>query len=176
MKRLIIPVAFLGVIIVATLVALVMFNQNDATSSSKKSEVIGEYATSENLDNLAMTDENSNVVYLSDLNKTTLLTLWSAGCTECKQALTDLKDYKKAHPEVDVTLVNFRNTPAEAKAKLKEYEIDFPNFYDREAELFNNLSASIPSTYVIKNDKIVYFFPGRIGSDFLDQLLTEFQK
>ena len=175
MKRLILPIAFLSLIVVAALIALVMFNQDNGSSSSTKKELISEYAANENVSGLTMTDENSLAVKLIDINETTLLTFWSVGCTECKQALTDLKDYKTKHPEFNVTLVNFRNTPADAKAKLAEYGIEFPNYYDRDAELFNELSASIPSSYFIKNNNIIYYFPGRIGTDFMYQLLTEFQ-
>lgn len=170
-KRLGVPVVFLIVIVVA---AMVLISTRGDKSSSNTS-LLSQYAVDETIPVVNLTDANGKVVPLASLGQQpTLLTFWSTGCDQCQQALTDQQTFAKKNPQVNLAFVNYHGSVIDAQKKLGDYGIIQPTYFDAQGEAFDALSASMPSTYLLKDGQILYYFPGRIGSDILSQLLNQF--
>ncbi|HUD20648.1 MAG TPA: TlpA disulfide reductase family protein [Candidatus Saccharimonadales bacterium] len=170
-KRLGVPVVFLIILVVA---AMVLISTHGDKSSSSNS-LLDQYAVDETIPQVNLTDADGKTVALDTLGQQpTLLTFWSTGCSECKQALTDQQTFAKNNSKVNLAFVNYYGSVVDAQKKLGEYGITQPTYFDASGDAFNALSASMPSTYLLKDGQILYYFPGRIGSDILAQLLNQF--
>ena len=170
-KRLGVPVVFLAIIIVVAVIVVATRGDKSSTSSA----LLDQYAVNETIPQVNLTDADGKTLTLASLGqRPVLLTFWSTGCSECQQALTDQQTFAKDNPKVNLAFANYHGSVVDAQKKLGEYGITQSTYFDKNGDAFNALSASMPSTYMLKDGQILYYFPGRIGPDILQQLLNQF--
>jgi len=118
-------------------------------------------------------DERGQMIALNKLNSQPLLiTFWSTECGECAKELPELQQFVASHAQFSAVIINVREEAAIVKQKLQDWGVTLPSYRDSGAA-FAALSGTMPSSYFIKNDRISYFFPGRINTEHLQALLTE---
>lgn len=169
MSRLILPVAFLLSLLV---VGAALFLFEDQPSSQVDPADIVPFAVDDAIPPSTIVDRDGKSVALAQLlGKKTLVTFWSVTCNECASALTLLRDQVDAS-RTSVVLINIRDTQADGEKKLAELGVKIPSYYDQDADTFRAWSATVPATYYLENNRIRYFFPGRMSPQQLDRLLT----
>lgn len=121
----------------------------------------------------AVTDKNNKKLDSSTLlAKPTLVTFWSVNCGECDYGLPVLDNFAKSQSQISVILIDTKNASEDAEAKLKSLNVTTATYYDTDGSTFQNWEATMPASYFVINDKIKYYFPGRIGQEHLDALLA----
>lgn len=159
--------------IVAVLVTADQSLKQEETKSSTKVTSLSSYRVNWGVPKMSIKDNQGVDVELSDLGKIDgLITIWTSSCTECRTNLTDLQKFHELHPELTMNLINFRDLKEDATAVLTELGVTIPNYYDETGESYEKLQATIPASYYLKEGKIYYYFPGRIGTEHLDLLLN----
>lgn len=169
---LVFSVIFLGLVFIVTV--LFQLSQDNQTERPTITPELESFAINERLPErfTVTTEEGQTVSLLSLIKQPTLVTLWKSTCNECLPALTSQQRFSQENPTISLISVNFRESPESAREFLKKNQLDLPIYFDREGSLFNQLSATIPASYLIEDGVIRYYFPGRITEDLLKKLFA----
>jgi len=177
MQRLTVPFIIVGSIITLALIGGGLAGSNQPTKKLTPSEVLSPYVVDEAIPAVEVFDTDNKKVALADLmtpNKLTIVTLWSSVCNECQTELPVVNSFARDHADtVSVVLINESDQPNPAAAALKSYGVELTTYFDNAGAVYNALSATMPANYVIKNKRIIYYFPGRIDRTHLDALLNQ---
>lgn len=121
----------------------------------------------------AITDKDNKKLDLPALfAQPTLVTFWSVNCGECDYGLPVLDNFAKSQTQTAVILIDTKDAPEDAEAKLASLKVTAVTYYDTDGSTFQNWEATMPASYFIVNGKIKYYFPGRVSQEHLDALLT----
>lgn len=121
----------------------------------------------------SLTDKDNKKLDLPTLfTKPTLITFWSVNCGECDNGLPVLDNFAKSQNQVVVILIDTKDAPEDAEAKLVSLNVTTGTYYDTDGSAFQNWEATMPASYFVINGKIKYYFPGRVSQEHLDALLT----
>lgn len=104
-----------------------------------------------------------------------LVTFWSTECPECLTGLKDQARFQIERPDFPLRWINFQQTPAKAKEYLAKNELTVPTDYDLDGSTWRLYQATMPASYWLADNKIVYVFPGRISIKHLQALYEEFK-
>lgn len=104
-----------------------------------------------------------------------LITFWSSDCPECLTGLKDQARFRGDHPDFLIRWINFQQTPQKAKEYLTKNELTIPTDYDFDGAAWRAYQATMPASYWLANNKVVYAFPGRIADKHLQALYQEFK-
>jgi len=168
MHRLIAPMVFL----VLFFAAAVIFGGSRSSNQPDES-LISPFKVSDTPKGGVVSDQEGAPVELESLfGDKTLLTFWSSQCRECEEGLAVIGEFSERHPEITVILVNFRDPVPLAAQALEQFSPQLTSYFDSTGSVYQNWLATLPSSYYIEQDKILYFFPGRIGADHLEALVA----
>lgn len=173
-RRFGVPIVFLLVIIVVIFLVVVLRSPTSSqpTANTDLPKILQSYFANVTMPSAVVEDANGKRIRLDEtIPSTGLVTFWSSTCNECSEALTTQRDFVKAHPNFQVSLVNVRDSLSVAKSELAKDSINFPSYYDTDSSASQSWSATMPASYYIKNGKILLYFPGRISLDHLNALL-----
>lgn len=177
MQRLTVPFIIVGSIVTLALIGGGLAGSNQPTKKLTPSEVLAPYVTDEAIpavDVLNADNKKTPLAGLAPSGKITLVTLWSSVCNECQTELPIVDTFARNHADAfNVVLINESDQPNPAAAALRSYGVELPTHFDNGGAVYNALSATMPANYVIKNQRIIYYFPGRIDQTHLDALLTQ---
>lgn len=174
-NRLVAPLVF---IIGLAALAFIMQTLGNTTSVSNKSltgpELLKQFEIVEIVPPAAIvSDKDSKKFDLSTLfTKPTLITFWSVNCGECDNGLPVLDNFAKSQSQIAVILIDTKDAPEDAEAKLTSLKVTTDTYYDTDGSTFQNWEATMPASYFVINGKIKYYFPGRVSQDHLDALLA----
>ncbi|QQG50028.1 MAG: redoxin family protein [Candidatus Berkelbacteria bacterium] len=172
-RRLILPIGFL-LVVIAIAIGLSVFNTGPSYTDNKKaSELIKPYLVNEAIKPVTLKDGDGKIVTIdSSVPDKTLITLWDATCGECAIGLPVISAFAAAHPDINVVYVNVKNNKEQADEALKKYNLTFETLYDAEGATSKAWFATMPATYYIRGGYFKAFFPGRIGAEHLNAILT----
>jgi len=174
MTRLVAPLGFL-VGLAALFFVMQSLGGSSASTNSQPSgpDLIKQYQVNEIAPIPAtVTDKDNKKVDLPSLfTQPTLLTFWSVQCGECETGLPVLDDFAKSQSKIAVIIVDTKDLPKDAQAKLDSLKVSLKTYYDADGSAFQEWEATMPSSYYIAGGKISYFFPGRVSNDILQALL-----
>jgi len=171
LSRLVVPVVFLFALL--SVGYILSSFKTQPTQPKTPAEVLGPFTSSVEIKAINLTDQNDQKInLLPSFKEPTLLTFWSIDCGECAIGLPVINQFAQNHPELKFVLVDVKNEPAKAKLELTNLKVNLPTYFDQNGDLFNAWQATMPSSFLIKDGRVNYIFPGRVSQDHLQALLT----
>ena len=112
---------------------------------------------------LASTDFNGAKISLENFkNKVVVINVWGSWCSPCRKEATELEELylKNKDSGVQFIGINIRDSKVSAEKFVTNYEITYPNIFDRDGILLlgfkETLPANaIPSTVLIDKNGLV---------------------
>ena len=111
--------------------------------------------------------------YAPILGKVTVVNVWASWCSPCRAEAPTLSALSQSFPEVNFVGILTRDNPANARAFVKRFSIEYPTLIDDSILLgFRKslIANAIPSTLVIDKNGLV---AGRISGEITVASLTD---
>lgn len=117
-------------------------------------------------------------VELSSLLKgTILLTFWSPDCPACQEGLRNLQQFSPepaaSQREWTNLLIAHRVRAIQVNERLNSFGVSLPSYVDEPGLLLLEWQSTMPGSFLIRDDKILYYFPGRLDQKILELLRSE---
>lgn len=135
---------------------------------------------------LKLYKENGDTIRLSEFQgKNVILMFWTSWCKYCNKELRESGEYKKLlkkYPDVEFILLNKLDSQKETKKQalqyLNENQIPFPNYFDQDLTIYNELGIKIVPTilFIDKNGILRLCNPGNIDGKSKLEALIEYVK
>lgn len=176
-RRLLAPIVF--IILIASVIFIVVSLNNDKTPSSRETPtgLLSKYFTQQATPpaKVSLGDKKDKIEIddaVSKVGGKALVTFWNSECSECQNELKDFAAFSKEHPDFKLVLINFRESPEKATPFLATISKDLTTYYDTDGSAFTAWAGTMPASYYVSNGTILYYFPGKITSDYLKELLA----
>lgn len=107
-------------------------------------------------------------------DQTTVLTFWNGTCADCQNLLPKLR-VAKFPSYVKKIYVHIGGDSKQVSQSIAEENLGIESYIDKDSRIYFAKQMAIPSTFVIENGVVKYYFPGKLSDDLLNELANYYQ-